>query len=182
MSRRFSDSQLYEVRNHIPIRHVIEILLVIPSETVEGVFRFRCPLCAGRHTAVNPDTNLSRCFDCSRNFNAIDLCMLTKHMNFVDSVQFLIEHRSQLPPVESKPTSAKNPIALEPKKAPLKKPVALHEILAGLMGKGLHEESNTTTKEKASLTLTPNDIAELERILHDLSQILQRLKNGHHLK
>ena len=64
MSRRFTERQLYEVRNHIPIRHVIETLLAIDSETVDGVFRFRCPLCAGRNTAVNPKTNLSRCFHC----------------------------------------------------------------------------------------------------------------------
>ena len=181
MSRRFSDRQLYEVRNHIPIRHVIETLLAIPAETVQGVFRFRCPLCAGRDTAVNPETNLSRCFHCAKNFNAIDLCMLAKHMNFVESVKFLIEHQRQLPPVERKPACAKNAIAIEPKRAPLKKPVALHEILDGLMDKGLHEESNTTKKEQTSLSLTPNDITELERILHDLSQILQRLKNGHNL-
>jgi hypothetical protein len=182
MSRRFSDRQLYQARNHIPIRHVIETLLAIPSETLEGVFRFGCPLCAGWHTAVNADTNLSRCFHCGRNFNAIDLCMIVKQMNFVDSVEFLIDHRRRLPPAESKPATAKDVIALNPQRAPLKKPVAVHEILAGLIGNGLHEESNTTRKETASASPTPNEIAELERLVHDLSQILQRLKNSHHLK
>jgi hypothetical protein len=179
MSRRFSDRQLYEARNHIPIRHVIETLLEIPSETLEGVFRFRCPLCAGRHTAVKTETNLSRCFYCGRNFNAIDLCMLAKHMNFVDSVKFLIGHQRQLPPA---PASAKDAIAPSPKRAPLKKPVAVHEIMTGLIGKGLLKQSNTTGNEAAQASPTPTDIAELERIVHDLSQILQRLKNSHHLK
>jgi hypothetical protein len=78
MNRRFSDEEMYNVRNRIPIRHVIENLLAIPSETVHGVFRFRCPLCAGRHTAIKPETNLSRCFDCEKNFNTIDLCMLVR--------------------------------------------------------------------------------------------------------
>lgn len=181
MGRLFSDRQLHEARNHIPIRHVIETLLAIPSETLEGVFRFRCPICAGRHTAVKADTNLSRCFHCSRNFNAIDLCMIVKHMNFVDSVKFLIDHRRQLPPAESKPVTAKDVIALNSKRTPLKKPVAVHEILAGLLGNGLREESNTTRKEAPAVSLTPNDIGELERIVHDLSQVLQRLKNSHHL-
>ncbi len=179
MSRRFSDRQLYQARNHIPIRYVIETLLAIPSETLEGVFRFRCPLCAGRHTAVKADTNLSRCFNCSRNFNAIDLCMIVKHMNFVDSVKFLIDHRRQ-PPAESRPATAKDVIAVNPKRAPLKKPVAVHEIIAGLLDNGL--KSNTTKKEVASVSPTSADIAELERIVHELSQILERFKNSHQLK
>jgi len=178
MSRRFSDGQLYEARNHIPIRHVIETLLAIPSETFEGVFRFRCPLCAGRHTAVKSETNLSRCFHCGRNFNAIDLCMIVKHMNFVDSVKFLIDHRQRLPPAEIKPATAKDVIAPDPKRAPLKKPVSVHEIFPGLMGNVLHEKSNTTKKEISSPSLTQNDIAELERLAHDLTRILQRLKNS----
>lgn len=182
MSRQFSDRQLYEARNHIPIRHVIETLLAIPSQTLEGVFRFRCPLCAGRHTAVKADTNLSRCFHCGRNFNAIDLCMIVKQMSFVDSVKFLIDRQRQLPPAESKLATAKDVIAFNPKRAPLKKPVAIHEILAGLIGNGLYEESNTTRKETAPVSPIANDIAELERIVHDLSQILQRLKNSPYLK
>ena len=179
MSRRFSDRQLYEARNHIPIRHVIETLLAIPSETLEGVFRFRCPLCASRHTAVKSDTNLSRCFHCGRNFNAIDLCMIVKHKNFVDSVKFLIDHRCQLRPAESTPATEKDVIALQPKREPLKKPVAIHEILAGFIG-----STTDTGKETASVPVypTPNDVAELERIVHDLSQILHRLKNSHQLK
>jgi hypothetical protein len=177
MGRRFSDRQLYEARNHIPIRHVIETLLAIPSETIEGVFRFRCPLCAGRHTAVKAETNLSRCFHCAMNFNAIDLCMIVKQMSFVDSVKFLIDCQRQLPPAESKSNTAKDVIALNAKRAPLKKPVAIHEILAKLIGNGLYEQSNTTGKETAPVSPMANDIAQLERIVHDLSQILQRLKN-----
>jgi hypothetical protein len=38
------------------------------KSTIAGVFRFRCPLCAVQHTAVKSDTNLSRCFHCSKNF------------------------------------------------------------------------------------------------------------------
>jgi hypothetical protein len=180
MSRQFTDRQLYQVRNHIPIRHVIETLLAIESETVQGVFRFRCPLCSGRHTAVKPETNLSRCFHCGKNFNAIDLCMIAKHMSFVQSVEFLIGCQDQLPTAEST-AFPKDVIALEPKKAPLKRPVALHEILTGLIGKGIPEPSSTTGKQMPPTTPTLNDIAELEGIVHDLSQILQRLKTSRHL-
>lgn len=181
MSRQFTDRQLYQVRNHIPIRHVIENLLAIESETVQGVFRFRCPLCSGRHTAVKPETNLSRCFHCGKNFNAIDLCMIAKHMSFVESVKFLIGRQGQLPPVQSS-ASPKDVIVVEPKKAPLKRPVALHEILTELIGKDLHEQSSTSGEEMPPTAPMSNDIAELERVVHDLSQILQRLKTSRHLK
>jgi len=179
MSPRFSDRQLYEVRNHIPIRHVIETLLAIPSETLEGVFRFRCPLCAGRHTAVKPETNLSRCFHCNRNFNAIDLCMLVKHLNFVESVKFLIERNGQAPSAERKPAPPKIVVPFEPKRVPLKRPVVVHEILAGLTAKDLHEKSDTKQKGTPAISPTPDDIAELERIVHDLSNLLDRLKASH---
>jgi DNA primase len=182
MTRRFSDKKLYEVRNHIPIRHVIETLLAIPSETVQGVFRFRCPLCDSRHTAVKPETNLSRCFHCARNFNTIDLCMLVKHLNFVESVKFLVEHKGQTPLAENKSAFPQGLISLEPKREPLKRPVPLHEILSELIPKGRYQKSNTTQKETPPISPTPNDIAELDRIAHDLSQILERLKASHQLK
>ena len=179
MSRRFTDRQLCHVRNHIPIRHVIETLLAIESETVQGVFRFRCPLCSGRHTAVKPETNLSRCFHCGRNFNAIDLCMIAKHMSFVQSVRFLIERQGQLPTADST-ASLKDVIAPRPKKASLKRPVALDEILTGLIGKDIHAQSGV--KQMPPTAPLSNEIAKLERVVHDLSQILQRLKTSHHLK
>jgi hypothetical protein len=164
------------VRNHIPIRHVIETLLAIPSKTAGGIFRFRCPLCAGRNTAVNSETNLSRCFHCRRNFNAIDLCMLARHMNFVESVKFLIERQVQLPPAgESKPDCPNDIPSFKSKTAPLKRPVALHEILSGLIGKDPCQETPPGSP-------TAIDIAELERIAKDLSQVLKRLKAGCHQK
>jgi DNA primase len=178
MSRRFTDKQLYQVRNHIPIRHVIENLLAIESEMVDGVFRFRCPLCAGRHTAVKAETNLSRCFQCGKNFNAIDLCMVAGHMSFVESVKFLIERQERLPSADSKPACPKDVVGCQPKRKPLKRPVALHEILANLIGKGPCELSATTKKQALPASAATTDIAGLERIVHDLSQILQRLKAG----
>lgn len=180
MSRRFSDRQLSAVRNHIPIRHVIENLLNIPSGTVQGVFRFRCPLCAGRDTAIKSDTNLSRCFHCGRNFNTIDLCMLVRHTDFVESVRFLIENE-RLPFVrESGPTKVRPP---EPEREALKKPVAINDILAKLIGDGF-EDGLKGESPKTSLKESPSrdDIAELDHIVHVLSQIIERLKNNTHQK
>ncbi len=84
----FTDDFLRRLRNEININGVIGELRL---ETRHGtdLFRFRCPLCHGFHTATNPKTNLARCFDCKVNFNPIDLVMQTTGCNFIDSVEFL---------------------------------------------------------------------------------------------
>ena len=89
MSRKYSAAELYAIRNEIPIRHVIEGVLEIPAKEIEGVFRFVCPICHESQTAVNPRTNLSRCFRCQENFNTIELVMRERGVNFVESVRLL---------------------------------------------------------------------------------------------
>lgn len=85
----FSSSQLYTLRNEISVRMLIEKTLSIPCRVTKGCFRFLCPLCNAFDTAVNPNTNLARCFQCEKNFNTIDLVMLVRDAPFVDSVKFL---------------------------------------------------------------------------------------------
>jgi len=89
MKRRFSAQELYELRNLIPIDLLIKNQLVIPIRKSEGLFRFLCPLCGGFQTATNPKTNLARCFGCKENFNTIDMVMLCRKIDFVESVRFL---------------------------------------------------------------------------------------------
>jgi len=88
-NRCFSSSQLYVLRNEINVQMLIEKTLRIPCQVTEGCFRFLCPLCKGFDTAVNPETNLARCFCCEKNFNTIDLVMLIRQSDFVQSVTFL---------------------------------------------------------------------------------------------
>lgn len=87
--RCFSSQQLYVLRNDIDVRMLIEKTLHIPCRVIEGCFRFFCPLCNAADTAVNPKTNLARCFRCQKNFNTIDLVMLIRQADFVQSVKFL---------------------------------------------------------------------------------------------
>ena len=89
MGKRFSSKELYKLRNSIPIHVLIETELGIPAKISEGIFRFLCPLCNEFQTAVNPKTNLSRCFRCEKNFNTIDLVMTCRSIGFVDSVKYL---------------------------------------------------------------------------------------------
>ena len=86
---RFTNQELYSLRNDIPIDALIEKTLGIPSRVTEGRFRFLCPLCKEFNTAVNPETNLARCFGCEQNFNTIDLAMILRKSGFVESVRFL---------------------------------------------------------------------------------------------
>src|SRR3989339_374272 len=88
MRKRFSDQELYELRNFIPINKLIEHLM-IPSKISEGYFRFLCPSCHEFQTAVNPKTNLARCFNCERNFNTIDITRIVRNPDFIESVKFL---------------------------------------------------------------------------------------------
>jgi DNA primase len=93
MPKRYSANLLGALRNEIPITHLITEILDVPSKISEGYFRFLCPLCREFNTATNPKTNLARCFRCAKNFNPIDFVMATRHWNFVDAVQFLVELR-----------------------------------------------------------------------------------------
>lgn len=89
MKDRFSSRELFELRNNIPVDMLIREHLQIPSKIRDGYLRFLCPLCNEFQTAVNPATNLARCFRCEKNFNTIDLVMEIKRYGFKDSVMFL---------------------------------------------------------------------------------------------
>jgi hypothetical protein len=74
----------------------------MPSKFSEGYLRFLCPVCNGFKTAVNPSTNLARCFSCEKNFNPIDLVMAVKGTGFIESVKYL---KSLLPDIPDAPAA-----------------------------------------------------------------------------
>ena len=87
----YTDGFLRRLRNDIDIDLVIKRLR-LETRNSQKIFRFRCPLCHGFHTATNPKTNLARCFDCQRNFNPIDMVMAVTARSFVQTVEFLKNH------------------------------------------------------------------------------------------
>jgi len=89
MNQRFSSQLLRSLRNNVPIHDLIYNTLRLESRFSDGIYRFLCPCCASFQTAINPKTNLARCFFCQMNFNPIDLTMIVKHYSFVESVNFL---------------------------------------------------------------------------------------------
>ena len=95
--KRFTHQELHALRNHIPVSSLIESVLDIPCRTIQGVFRFLCPLCGEFNTAVKPSTNLARCFRCQKNFNTIDLVMIVKQTDFLNAVRFLKDYHQNTP-------------------------------------------------------------------------------------
>ncbi|MCP4110401.1 MAG: hypothetical protein GY749_33595 [Desulfobacteraceae bacterium] len=89
MKKHYSPEMLRRLRNDIPITVLIADLLELPSKTSEGYFRFLCPVCSEFDTATNPKTNLARCFRCEKNFNTIDMTMVVKRLNFLETVGYL---------------------------------------------------------------------------------------------
>jgi DNA primase len=89
MPKCFPRQLLFRLRNEIPLEQVIGNHLNWPGKRRDGRFLFVCPRCGESQTAVNPQTNLGRCFRCEENFNTIDFVMLVTGRDFVETVDFL---------------------------------------------------------------------------------------------
>lgn len=98
MGKRFTGNELFKMRNLIPVDMLIRDHLNLPCKMSEGYFRFLCPICNEFQTAVNPKTNLARCFRCEKNFNTIDLVMIVNGARFIESVQYLQKLLPDIPP------------------------------------------------------------------------------------
>ncbi len=88
MAKYFTRELLYRLRNEIAIPDLL-VRLAWPHKRREGRFVFLCPRCGEFLTAINPRTNLGRCFACERNFNPIDLVMVIQGVDFVTAVHYL---------------------------------------------------------------------------------------------
>jgi len=94
MNQRYSAQFLYRLRNEVPMIQVFRVLQW-PHKKRDGFVRFLCPICQEFNTAVNPATNLGRCFRCEKNFNPIDFLMRVRSIDFLMAVSYLT---SLLPP------------------------------------------------------------------------------------
>jgi hypothetical protein len=94
MPRYFDDDLLRCLRNHIAWEPLLK-QLAWPHKQRQGQLAFLCPRCHEYLSAVNPRTNLGRCFHCETNFNPIDFTMVVQQCDFVDAVSYL---KPLLPP------------------------------------------------------------------------------------
>jgi hypothetical protein len=100
MPRYFDDDFLRRLRNDIPWKLLLE-QLQWPHKQRRGQLAFLCPCCHEYVSAVNPRTNLGRCFHCETNFNPIDFTMAAEQCDFVAAVTLLkplLASRKQTPP------------------------------------------------------------------------------------
>ena len=85
---RIHSERLRRLRNDVPIVELIAEL-GIPVSRRGSRSVFRCPTCEDFASAVNPRTNLARCFRCRRNFNPIELVMAERRLRFLDAIAYL---------------------------------------------------------------------------------------------
>lgn len=88
MQRCFPATLLRRLRNEIDFARLFTDLRW-PHKRRNDQLVFVCPLCSETQSAVNPRTNLARCFRCETNFNPIDFTMAVQHCSFVDAVHYL---------------------------------------------------------------------------------------------
>jgi hypothetical protein len=88
MSGYFDDDFLRRLRNEIAWRRLLP-RLQWPHKQRHGQLAFLCPCCGEYHSAVNPRTNLGRCFRCETNFNPIDFVIAAWQCDFVTAVDYL---------------------------------------------------------------------------------------------
>ena len=187
-NRCFSSSQLYALRNEISVQMLIEKTLHIPCRVTRGCFRFLCPLCNGFDTAVNPKTNLARCFHCEKNFNTIDLVMLIRQADFVHSVKFLQsiqqkddEGQNRHEPLTKSGRQAR-PGRMKLKTPAERKRTLIGEIVDNVLSPidgGISENRGDVSKSNTPMTvrqITVEDrIAELEQRLEYLDGRIKKI-------
>ena len=102
MPRYFDDEFLRRLRNEIVWARLLQHL-TWPHKVRHGQLAFLCPRCQEYLSAVNPRTNLGRCFYCETNFNPIDFTMAVQDCDFVTAVTYL---KPLLPPAKPRPRSS----------------------------------------------------------------------------
>jgi hypothetical protein len=89
MTRRFTDKQLWRLRNELPLPPLLRRLRW-PHRRRRGQLVFLCPRCGESRSDLNPQENLVRCFHCETNFNPIDFTMAARECDFVQAVHYLL--------------------------------------------------------------------------------------------
>jgi hypothetical protein len=90
MPKRFTDEQLWQLRNKVPFPRLLASLNW-PCRS-RGQLTFVCPRCGESRSDLNPQENLVRCFHCQTNFNPIDYTIAARGCDFVEAVEYLLSH------------------------------------------------------------------------------------------
>ena len=161
----YTRQELFILRNHIPVDSLIKEL-GIPCKMIEGHFRFCCPVCNEFNASVNPKTNLARCFDCRKNYNTIDLVMLVKGSNFIQSVKFLQRFRDR------------KEVSVLPNPLPIERPSSARAVSIGEIFKAMGTAGGSASKrQKANDTQPFNQLNErIIQLEQKVVYLIQKLK------
>ena len=88
MPRYFDDQFLRRLRNDLSWAFLLKQLRW-PHKQRQGQLAVLGPCCQEYLSAVNPRTNLGRCFHGETNFNPIDFTMAAEQCDFVTAVSYL---------------------------------------------------------------------------------------------
>ncbi|MCP4570502.1 MAG: hypothetical protein GY841_23205 [FCB group bacterium] len=141
---------------------MIETLLRVPVRHTQNRLRFSCPLCAGFQTSILREKNLSRCFDCGKNFNTIEIVMYHMHIGFVESVNRLKQYQSDL---------TKQTASIEKRKK-LDCPLTIGEIIGDILPPPRQNHSKNPSYDKHAI---PKRIDKLEKKFDTLSSQVEKL-------
>ena len=161
----YTRQELFILRNHIPVDSLIKEL-GIPFKMIEGYFRFCCPVCNKFNAGVNPKTNLARCFDCRKNYNTIDLVMLVKESNFIQSVKFLQRFHDR------------KEVSVLPNPLPIERPSSARVVSIGEIFKAMGTAGSSVSKnQKANDTQPFNQLNErIIQLEQKVVYLIQKLK------
>ncbi len=167
--QRFSSEMLYRLRNGIPIDVLIEKTLKIPSRTIEGYFRFLCPICNEYNSAIKRETNFARCFRCEKNFNTIDLVMLIRKSGFIQSVYYLKDIYDGLSADPGYPDPQDNKTETGKKK---NMPIQLGKILGNIVP----FESETNNSQKQATVINQGTVnARVIKLEETIKELINRI-------
>ncbi len=172
MSRkRFSKSELYYLRNNVPVFEVIK-KLDIPFKISEGYTRFLCPACKEFNTSVYFVKNLARCFLCNQNYNTIDLVKEVNGGSFIESVNYL-----KALPIANPPSSVHSPRSTPQKRSPSKSLCSIKEIMnaAGFpLKRSPENNSHQPTISHNELLLKVNTLEQIIKKLTSKIELIEQ--------
>ncbi len=180
MRRKFTDRELYVLRNEIPIQILIETKLKIPNKIRDGCFRFLSPCCGEFNTGIKQETNLARCFRCDKNFNTIDMVIAVRNLDFVNSVRFLRQFHEDLSRTTGDRESTSvcfdmgNPPACREKCA---KPLPMKEILEDMTAKATFDDG--AESDEPLFSPKGQVVARLSKLENEMMRLARQIEQIH---
>lgn len=182
MKRRFTDHELYVLRNEIPIRLLIETKLEIPTKIRDGCFRFLSPCCGEFDTGIKQEKNLARCFRCEKNYNTIDITIAVRNIDFVNSVRFLRQFHENLSRKSGGRELIQPPVRFDMGVPPARrekcaKPLPMKEILEDMTAKATFDDG--ADSDAPLFSPKGRVMARLSKLESEMTRLVRQIEQIH---